>query len=310
MLARVNSFREEPGGSGRVFVNDLNGPLYILDKTTKALTTYLNFNGRDNSRDCSASWPGKSASPTARHAQFDPELFANGRFYTVHIEEPAVEALAVPTTRRCPAFNATGYTPTADRHAGTDHARRRADRVDRHESVEHDVRRHGPRTAAPAAQRPHSSARRRRLQSGRAPRRSRLARAVRRAATAAPASRRGPDTRSNPSGSTRSSARSSASSRASTIRRRRARSATTGATASPTTTRSSLFAARARKSGRRLPQPASTALGDRSGQREEQSADRQLHRHAHLGNDQHRPQGRELRLLAARRQRGDGARAT
>ena len=32
MLARVNSFREEPGGTGRVFVHDLNGPLYILDK--------------------------------------------------------------------------------------------------------------------------------------------------------------------------------------------------------------------------------------------------------------------------------------
>ena len=46
ILARVNSFREEPGGSGRVFVHDLTGPLYILDKQSKSLTTYLNFNGR------------------------------------------------------------------------------------------------------------------------------------------------------------------------------------------------------------------------------------------------------------------------
>ena len=47
MLARVNSLREEPGGASRFFVNDLNGPLYILDKKTKQLTTYLDFNGRD-----------------------------------------------------------------------------------------------------------------------------------------------------------------------------------------------------------------------------------------------------------------------
>src|SRR6476660_6785434 len=46
LLARINFLREEPGGSGkRFFVNDLNGPLYILDKDTKKLTTYLNFNG-------------------------------------------------------------------------------------------------------------------------------------------------------------------------------------------------------------------------------------------------------------------------
>jgi hypothetical protein len=47
MLARINSLREEPGATGRFFVNDLNGPLYILDKATKKLTVYLDFNGRD-----------------------------------------------------------------------------------------------------------------------------------------------------------------------------------------------------------------------------------------------------------------------
>src|SRR5215471_20691581 len=43
-LARVNFLRDEPGGR-RFFVNDLNGPLYILDKQTKRFTTYLDFNG-------------------------------------------------------------------------------------------------------------------------------------------------------------------------------------------------------------------------------------------------------------------------
>ncbi|HEV2983954.1 MAG TPA: hypothetical protein VGX46_06180, partial [Vicinamibacterales bacterium] len=47
MLARVNSLREEPGGANRFFVNDLNGPLYVLDKRTKAFTIYLDFNGRE-----------------------------------------------------------------------------------------------------------------------------------------------------------------------------------------------------------------------------------------------------------------------
>src|SRR5215216_6205627 len=43
-LARVNFLRDEPGGR-RFFVNDLNGPLYILDKHAKTFTTYLDFNG-------------------------------------------------------------------------------------------------------------------------------------------------------------------------------------------------------------------------------------------------------------------------
>ena len=30
-LARVNVLREAPDGSGRVFVNDLRGPLYVVD---------------------------------------------------------------------------------------------------------------------------------------------------------------------------------------------------------------------------------------------------------------------------------------
>src|ERR1700752_4849430 len=44
LLARVNFLRDEPGGR-RLFVNDLNGPLYIVDKQTKSFTPYLDFNG-------------------------------------------------------------------------------------------------------------------------------------------------------------------------------------------------------------------------------------------------------------------------
>src|ERR1700733_8458313 len=45
LLARVNFMREEPGGKKRLFVNDLNGPLYILDRETGKFTIYLDFNG-------------------------------------------------------------------------------------------------------------------------------------------------------------------------------------------------------------------------------------------------------------------------
>src|SRR4030095_3096354 len=47
LLARVSGLREEPGGANRLFVPDLNGPLYIVDKDTKKLTVYLEFNGRE-----------------------------------------------------------------------------------------------------------------------------------------------------------------------------------------------------------------------------------------------------------------------
>ena len=50
MLARINSLREEPGGATRLFVNDLNGPLYIVDKASRRVTTYLDFNGREGHR--------------------------------------------------------------------------------------------------------------------------------------------------------------------------------------------------------------------------------------------------------------------
>src|SRR5882672_8873261 len=50
-LSRVNFLYEEPGRNRhRLFVNDLNGPLYILNKKTKASTTYWNSNEKTGSR--------------------------------------------------------------------------------------------------------------------------------------------------------------------------------------------------------------------------------------------------------------------
>src|ERR1700752_407167 len=38
LLARVNTLREEAAGARRLFISDLNGPLYILDKESKKLS--------------------------------------------------------------------------------------------------------------------------------------------------------------------------------------------------------------------------------------------------------------------------------
>src|SRR5262249_32110599 len=45
-LARINTMRQEPSPQARIFVEDLTGPLYILDNKTKAAAKYLDLNGR------------------------------------------------------------------------------------------------------------------------------------------------------------------------------------------------------------------------------------------------------------------------
>ena len=225
ILARVNSFREEPGGSGRVFVHDLTGPLYILDKQSKSLTTYLNFNGRPPRQGQVAGglfrklaweigWAGGLIT-----FQFDPEYLSNGRFYTVHLEDPAVDAPAVPDNTSVPAFDTTGYTVTAPIATPGPITREGVviEWTDRNR-IERHVRRHRARAAAAAIEHASSPARRHRLQSCRPARRRRLARDVyrqrRQRLGRIAASRHARPTRS---GSTRSSGRSCASFRASTI---------------------------------------------------------------------------------------------
>ena len=113
MLARVNSLREEPGGANRFFVNDLNGPLYILDKNTKAFTTYLDFNGRTGHAGLFRKFSYETGYANGLVSlQFDPDYRRNGRFYTVHIEDPSIEQPAEPDNARLPAFDVRGYTTT------------------------------------------------------------------------------------------------------------------------------------------------------------------------------------------------------
>jgi hypothetical protein len=113
MLARVNSLREEPGGATRFFVNDLNGPLYILDKKTKAFTTYLDFNGRAGHTGLFHRFAYETGYANGLFSvQFDPDYRRNGRFYTVHIEDPAVDAAAAPDNAHLAALDLRGYQVT------------------------------------------------------------------------------------------------------------------------------------------------------------------------------------------------------
>ena len=109
LLARVNSLREEPGGADRLFVNDLNGPLYILDKKTKAFTTYLDFNGRANHTGLFHKFSYEVGYANGLVSlQFDPDYRRNGRFYTIHIEDPSLAGTLAPDNGHLAALDVRG----------------------------------------------------------------------------------------------------------------------------------------------------------------------------------------------------------
>ncbi len=114
-LSRVNFLREEPGvNRRRLFVNDLNGPLYILDRKSRSFTTYLDFNG-------SSGHPGLFHKLTTQRGYangfvnfiFDPDYAHNGKFYTIHIEDPKLPGSSLPDNTNFPGLNVEGYTVTS-----------------------------------------------------------------------------------------------------------------------------------------------------------------------------------------------------
>ncbi len=119
-LARVNYLRDEPSinapagaGGRRFFVNDLNGPLYLLDKQTKTFTKYLDFNGL-------AGRPGlfpkftyaRNFATGLTNVILDPDYARNGVFYTLHMEDPSTPAPAEPRSAVVPGLELSGYTTT------------------------------------------------------------------------------------------------------------------------------------------------------------------------------------------------------
>jgi Glucose / Sorbosone dehydrogenase len=103
-LARVNFLREEPGGANRFFVNDLTGPLYIFDKKTKKFTTYLNLKGLFHKLTTEVGLASGFIS-----FEFDPDYARNGKFYTIHLEDPALGGSNLPDNADFPSLKITGY---------------------------------------------------------------------------------------------------------------------------------------------------------------------------------------------------------
>lgn len=117
LLARVNIIREEPGGADRLFVVDMNGPVYILDKKSRQFTTYLNFDGRDDRPGLFHKFYITTGYGNGVNGfVFDPDYRRNGRFYTVHLEHPDMPVSNLPDNRQHPGLDLTGYatTPAVD----------------------------------------------------------------------------------------------------------------------------------------------------------------------------------------------------
>ena len=79
---RINAIGEVPDGSGRMFVPDLNGKLYLLGEDGTR-STYLDIAQRFPEF---LSWRGLGSG--FGFVAFHPDFKRNGKFYTVHTENP------------------------------------------------------------------------------------------------------------------------------------------------------------------------------------------------------------------------------
>jgi len=113
-IARVNGIKEETGGSHRLFLPVVSGPILIYDKKTKAFTTYLDFNGFGESRGLFKKFFTISGYGNGVNGfTLDPDYAKNGKFYTTHMEDPSIEAPGGPQNTMFPGLQTSGYTTTA-----------------------------------------------------------------------------------------------------------------------------------------------------------------------------------------------------
>ncbi|MBI4459886.1 MAG: PQQ-dependent sugar dehydrogenase [Acidobacteria bacterium] len=110
-LGRVNMLRAEPPdaprSSARFFVVDQNGVLYILDKTSKQFTPYIDIGkvfGRFNT--------DPNLTNGIASMVFDPDYAKNGKFYTVHTENPKMQGSQAPSNASLPGLNLSGFKTT------------------------------------------------------------------------------------------------------------------------------------------------------------------------------------------------------
>jgi hypothetical protein len=116
-LARINFMRQEPlapnrSEPGRLWINDLNGPLYILGRDKKTVA-YLNFNGRGANTGLFDRLPTENGLASGFISfEFDPDYARNGRFYTIHIEDVTLPGSLVPDNTSVPGLALKDYRPT------------------------------------------------------------------------------------------------------------------------------------------------------------------------------------------------------
>ncbi len=88
--ARINYLGEVPDGSGRMYVPDLNGKMYLVENGTPHV--FLDINEQFGPNVVS----GRGLGTGSGFITFHPEFASNGKFYTVHTEWGT--SLSEPTT--------------------------------------------------------------------------------------------------------------------------------------------------------------------------------------------------------------------
>lgn len=110
-LGKVNALRSEPPGAPRAttrfFIVGQNGILYLLNKATKEFTAFIDFG---------KVFPRFNTDPNLGMGvvtmEFDPAYAKNGKFYTIHTENPGSAEPAAPTNAAMPSLDLNGYSTT------------------------------------------------------------------------------------------------------------------------------------------------------------------------------------------------------
>jgi hypothetical protein len=109
-LGRVNALRSEPANaplaSTCFFVTDMNGNLYILDKATRKFIPYITF------AEIFSRYSTDRFTTGVVTIVFDPNYAKNGKFYTVHTEDPSKPGSSEPTNAHMPSLKLDGYATT------------------------------------------------------------------------------------------------------------------------------------------------------------------------------------------------------
>src|SRR5439155_14558955 len=87
--------------------------LYILDKAARKFSVYLDFNGNEGRKGIFHKLTFAQGFGNGVNGFYlDPEYTRSGKFYTVHVENPALPGSNLPDNSQFPGLNVAGYTTT------------------------------------------------------------------------------------------------------------------------------------------------------------------------------------------------------